>query len=39
MNPYLQLYIEFLKAYEKPVRLTPDERRAHFVIITGGKAA
>jgi hypothetical protein len=39
MNPYLQLYIECLKVYAGGARLTPDERRAHFVVITGGKAA
>jgi hypothetical protein len=38
MNPYL-FWIQYLNAYAKPARLTPDERRAHFVIITGGKAA
>jgi hypothetical protein len=40
MNPYLQFYIECLKVYEgKRRRLTPEERRAHFVVITGGKKA
>jgi hypothetical protein len=39
MNPYLTFWIECLKAYEGPERLTPEERRAHFVIIAGGKAA
>jgi hypothetical protein len=39
MNPYLQLYIECLKAWEGATQQTPAERRAQFVVITGGKAA
>ncbi len=40
MNPY-QIWIECLTAYVDAAvpPLTPDERRAHFVVITGGKAA
>jgi hypothetical protein len=39
MNPYLQIYIECLKAWEGSTQQTPAERRAQFVVITGGKAA
>jgi hypothetical protein len=39
MNPYLQFWIECLKVYEGKRQQSPAERRAHFVVITGGKAA
>jgi hypothetical protein len=40
MNPYL-IWIECLAAYTEAAAppLTPDERRAQFMIITGGKSA
>jgi hypothetical protein len=39
MNPYLQIYIECLKVWEGANPQSPDERRAQFVVITGGKVA
>jgi hypothetical protein len=39
MNPYLQIYIECLKVWEGVSPQSPEERRAQFVVITGGKAA
>jgi hypothetical protein len=39
MNPYLAFYIECLKVYAGERELTPTERRAHFIVVTGGKAA
>jgi hypothetical protein len=39
MNPFLTLWIECLKAHERAMRPSPEERRAHFVVIAGGKAA
>jgi hypothetical protein len=38
MNPYM-IWIQYLKAYADAGALSPTERRAHFVVIPGGKAA